>query len=92
MMMRMEITAGMISAQLLYSHVARVPSKVGLVVNNLPANAGNARDAASIPGSGRSPGGGNGNPLQYFLPGDSHGQTSLAGYSPVGRKMSDTHE
>ena len=30
-----------------------------------PANAGDARDVGSIPGSGRSPGGGNGNPLQY---------------------------
>ena len=36
-----------------------------LVVKNLPANAGDARDAASIPGSGRSPEVGNGNPLQY---------------------------
>ena len=35
------------------------------MVNNPPANGGEARDAASIPGSGRSPGGGNGNPLQY---------------------------
>ena len=40
-------------------------SEVVLVVNNLPANAGNIRDSASIPGLGRSPGGGNGNPLQY---------------------------
>ena len=37
----------------------------GTVVKNLPANAGGARDASSIPGSGRSPGSGNGNPLQY---------------------------
>ena len=37
-------------------------SQVVLVVKNLPANAG---DAGLIPGSGRSPGGGNGNPLQY---------------------------
>ena len=37
----------------------------GMVVKNLPANAGDARDAGSIPGLGRSPGGGNGNPLQY---------------------------
>ena len=34
----------------------------GSVVKNLPANAG---DEGSIPGSGRSPGGGNGKPLQY---------------------------
>ena len=38
---------------------------MALVVKNLPANAGNVRDADSIPGSGRSLGGGNGNPLQY---------------------------
>ena len=36
-----------------------------LVVKNLPANAGDVRDADLIPGSGRSPGEGNGNPLQY---------------------------
>ena len=36
-----------------------------LVVKNLPAIAGDVRDVGSIPGSGRSPGGGHGNPLQY---------------------------
>ena len=36
-----------------------------LVVKNLPANAGDERDSVSIPGLGRSPGGGHGNPLQY---------------------------
>ena len=35
------------------------------MVKNLPANAGDARNMGSIPGSGRSPGVGNGNPLQY---------------------------
>ena len=40
-------------------------SQVVLVVKNSPANAKDARDASSIPGSGRSPGEGNGNPLQY---------------------------
>ena len=35
------------------------------MVKNLPANAGDIRDASSIPGWGRSPGGGHGNPLQY---------------------------
>ena len=34
------------------------------MVKNPPANAGDTRDMGSIPGSGRSPGGGNGNPLQ----------------------------
>ena len=37
-----------------------------LVVKTLPANAGDIRDADLIPGSGRCPGGGHGNPLQYF--------------------------
>ena len=36
-----------------------------LLVKNPPANAGDIRDAGSMPGSGRSPGVGNGNPLQY---------------------------
>ena len=40
-------------------------SQVVLVVKNLPANAGNKRDTGSSPGLGRSPGGGQGNPLQY---------------------------
>ena len=38
---------------------------MGLVAKNLPANAEDIRDTGSIPGSGRSPGGGHGNPLQY---------------------------
>ena len=37
----------------------------GSVVKNLPAKAGNAGDVGLIPGSGRSPGAGHGNPLQY---------------------------
>ena len=35
------------------------------MVKNPPANAGDVRDAGSVPGWGRSPGGGDGNPLQY---------------------------
>ena len=38
-------------------------SQVALVVKNLSANAGDVRDMGSIPGLGRSPGGGDGNPL-----------------------------
>ena len=48
-------------------------SQVALVVKNLPASIGDLRDAGSIPGSGRFPGGGHGNPLQYSCletPGD----------------------
>ena len=40
-------------------------SQVVLVVKDLPANAGDARDMGLIPGQGRSPGEGQGNPLQY---------------------------
>ena len=61
----------------------------GSVVKNLLANAG---DVSSIPGSRRSPGGGNGNPHQYSLLGKFHGQSSLAGYSPWGHKELDTTE
>ena len=52
-------------------------------------SASNAEDLDSIPGSGRSPGEGNGNPL---LPGKSHGWRSLVGYSPWGHKESDVTE
>ena len=42
----------------------------GAVIKNLPANAEDREDVGSIPGSGRSPGVGNGNPLQYFCLGN----------------------
>ena len=48
------------------------------VVKNLLANAGDIREAGSIPGLGRSPGGG-WQPTPVFLPIESHGQRSLAG-------------
>ena len=54
------------------------------------ASAYNAGDPGSIPGLGSSPGEGNGNPLQYSCLGKSHGRRSLIGYSPWGRKESDT--
>ena len=48
------------------------------------SSAGNTRDSSAILGSGRSPGVGNGNPLQYlFLPGGSHEQRSLVGSQRV---------
>ena len=52
----------------------------------------NAGDAGLIPGSARSPGEGSGNPTPGFLPGESHGQRSLAGYSPRDCTESDTTE
>ena len=42
-----------------------VDIQVALAVKNLPATAGDVRDTNLIPGLGRSPGGGHGNPLQY---------------------------
>ena len=50
----------------------------------------NAGDLGLIPGSRRSPGDGNGTPV--FLPGKSHGQRSLVGYSTQGRKKLDMTE
>ena len=52
----------------------------------------NAGDLGSIPGSGRSPGEGNSNPLQYSCLENPHGQRNLAGYSPWGRKELDMTE
>ena len=59
------------------------------MLKNPPWNAGDVRNMGLIPGSGRFLGGGNGSPL---LPGKSHGQRSLAGYNPKGRKDSDMTE
>ena len=56
-------------------------SQVVLVVKSLPANAGDERDVGSIPGSGRFPGVGNDNPLQYSCLENFHGQRCLACYS-----------
>ena len=49
----------------------------------------NAGDLGSIPGLGRPPGGGHGNPLQFSCLENPPGQRRLAGYSPWGRKESD---
>ena len=55
-------------------------SQVALVVKKSLANARDVRDAGSIPGLGRSPGEGNGNPLQYSCLENLKVQRSLAGY------------
>ena len=52
----------------------------------------NVGDLGLIPGLGRSPGGGHDNPLQYSLLENPHGQRSLVGYSPWGRKELDMTE
>ena len=62
-----------------------------LGVKDLPANAEDVRDPGAIPGSGRSPGEGNGSP-PVFLPRKSHGQRSLVGFSPWDHKESDMTE
>ena len=67
-------------------HTLLGASQVALVVKNLPANAGDVSDASSIPGLGRSPGEGTGNPLQYSCLENPHGQRRLAGYSPWDHK------
>ena len=51
-----------------------------------------AGDVGSIPGSGRSPGEGNGNPLQYSCPENPLGQRNLVGYRPWGHRESDMTE
>ena len=63
------------------------------MIKNLPANVGGTGRVGSVPGFGRSPGEGNGNPVSpEFLPRESHGQRSLASYSPWGREESDMKE
>ena len=59
------------------------------MMKNSPANGGDVRDVGLIPGSGISLGGEHGNPLQHFLPKETHGQRSLEGDSPKGHKESD---
>ena len=52
----------------------------------------NAEDPSLIPGLGRSPGGGHGNPLQCPSLENPHGERSLGGFGPQGHKESDTAE
>ena len=52
----------------------------------------NMEDLSLIPGLGRFPRGGHGNPLQYSCLENPRGQRNLAGYSPWGHKESDTTE
>ena len=81
-------------------------SQVALVVKNPPANAGDIRDTDSIPRSGRSPGGGHSNPLQYSCLGipinkeawwtTDHGvtdsQTGLRRYTTTTKITDGSHE
>ena len=67
-------------------------SQVVIVVKNPPTSSGEVGVMGLIPGLGRSPGGGCGNPLQYFCLENPLGQRSLAGYSPWCHKESDMTE
>ena len=60
------------------------------VVKNSLASAEDVRDLGSIPRSGRSTGVDNDKPTPLFLPGESHGQRSLAGYRSWGHMTEGT--
>ena len=62
------------------------------MVKNPPVNAGDARDMDSTPGSGRCPGEGNGNPLQYSCLENPMDRGAWWGYSPWSHKGSDMTE
>ena len=68
-------------------------SQVAPVVKNPPANEGDISNVGLIPVSGRSPGGGNGNPLQYSCLANPVDRGAWLGYSPWGHRESDvTHQ
>ena len=67
-------------------------SQVALAVKNPPANAGDIRDMGSVPGSGRSPRGGHGNPLQYSCLENPMDRGAWRALTPWGVKESDTSE
>ena len=69
----------------------RIPGGASGKKNPL-AKAGDIKDTGLIPRSGRSPGEGQQKPIPVFLPGESHWQRSLVGYSPWGHEELDTTE
>ena len=62
------------------------------MIKNLPASVGDARDLGSTPGSRRSPGEGNGKPLQHSCLENPTDRGVLMDYSPLGRKELDMTE
>ena len=69
------------------------PSMIGFPGGSVGKESGcNVGDLGLIPGLGRFPGGGHGNPLQYSCLENLHRQRSPAGYSPWGHKESDMTE
>ena len=65
-------------------------SQVTVAVKNPPANAGNMMRREFYPWVGKIPWRRARQPTPLFLPGESHGQRSVAGYGPQGHKESDT--
>ena len=83
----LEIDPLAVSLAIIFSH-----SEGCLGSSDGKASVYNVGDPGSVPWLGRSPGEGNGNPLQYYCLKKSHVQRSLIGYSPWGLKESDTTE
>ena len=76
-----------------YRTLSRAPWAMGFPGGSDGKESGcNVGDQGSIPGLGRSPRGGHGNPLQYSCLENPHGQRSLVGYSSWGHKESDMTE
>ena len=75
-------------------HIQKWNIQVVLVVKSLPTNVADIRDVGSIPGLGRSPRGGHGNPLHYSCQENpmDRGTWNMAGYGPRGHRESDTTE
>ena len=90
---------GSFTAQETFGNVQRHwTSLVAQMVKGFPCNSDgkestcNVKDLGTIPGLGRSTGGEHGHPLHYFCLENLHGQRSLVGHSPWGRKESDMTE
>ena len=77
---------------LVHGHRDAGLSQIPLGVKNPPVNAGNIREAASISGWGGSPGGGQGNPLQYPQLENPRDRGAWRGCSPRGRREPDPPE
>ena len=75
----------------LLGHMVTLGFPGGTLVKNLPVNAGDVRDMGSVPGW-EDPWRRKRQSTPVLLPGKSHGQRSLVGYSPWGHKESDTTE
>ena len=79
----------LLKQDLVLLYYLNLASLVDQTAEHLPANAG---DPGLILGSGRSPWRREWQPTPVYLPGESHGQGSLAGYSPWGHKELDMTE